>query len=299
MDDFPWPAFVHGTASNDEVSCPWRLRLEERGVTGEAADVFVHCEECNTRRPMTAAFGDAEDDVPARQTCTGAEPHLRRRSSCDRSPRTVILGASNSWFSVTRSALSLPQHEDPLAEAVAQQWEAFSLVTGPDVLTAVRKLGSVHGVDAYSDEEILDAIAAHRTGPVEQEPEDLRIREWDLLTSDDPPSSADFLARRSPVPPTLADVVERVVLVNRLREVQALIGFTRITAPATDDREQGWTELARRHPAWLPASEVHGEGIFIVFREERLASWLDTVRDRREQRRYRRCAGFRFALELL
>jgi len=67
-----------------------------------------------------------------------------------------------------------------------------------------------------------------------------------------------------------------VLLLERLREVNALIGFTRVEAPeessAPDDRPP-MAELSREKPEWVTASEVHGEGIFIRFDENAVALW--------------------------
>jgi len=51
--------------------------------------------------------------------------------------------------------------------------------------------------------------------------------------------------------------------VERLREVRALIGLTRLDAPDPGDPTLVTrVELARDAPTWVPASEVRGEGIF-------------------------------------
>lgn len=287
MDDFPWAAFVHRVAAEAEVTCPWRLRLNELGASGEAADVFVVCETCLAQRPMANAFGetaaDEDDDRPHALRCTGAHPHLRMRGSCDLVARTIALGASNSWFSVTRYALSLPQHHDPLLQEVAGRWDLLKLVTSAEVLAAFRQAGNLAGLDHHADTDLLAAIGQHRAaGPV-LEPPDLRVREWQLLISVHPPHSADFRARSVPVPPAHGDLIERVVLVERLREVQALIGFTRVSPPSGDGEQERWTGLSRRDPEWLPAAEVHGEGIFVQLREERVEAWRDRVTDREQQ----------------
>ena len=286
MDDFPWAAFVHRVATDADVTCHWRLRLNEFGASGEAADVFVKCEVCDAQRPMANAFGEAaveDDDTPQPLDCTGAHPHLRTRGSCTLTARAILLGASNSWFSVTRSALSLPQHEDPLLQQVAAGWGMLVLVTSADVLTAFRAAGNLGGFEQYPDEVLLAAIAQHRDGGSLLEPGDLRVREWELLTAEHPPQSPDFQARATTVPPDLGELVERVVLVERLREVQALIGFTRVAPPGGDGEDERWTQLGRKLPEWLPAAEVHGEGIFIQLREDRLTAWRESVRDREQQ----------------
>jgi hypothetical protein len=59
--------------------------------------------------------------------------------------------------------------------------------------------------------------------------------------------------------------------VERLREVSALRGFTRINAPDELGSSGGAiVRLARQPPQWLPCSEVRGEGIFIRFPEDTL-----------------------------
>jgi hypothetical protein len=77
------------------------------------------------------------------------------------------------------------------------------------------------------------------------------------------PETDDFKLRSVDAPRDLADVLEDVVLVEWLREVSALIGFTRISAP-DDLTSSGGTvaPLARAEPRWLPCSAVRGEGIF-------------------------------------
>jgi hypothetical protein len=72
--------------------------------------------------------------------------------------------------------------------------------------------------------------------------------------------------------------VERVVLVHRLREVVAQVGFTRFEAAAPDI--EGELDIGVRRAAlgreitWLPAFENKGEGIFIQFKADVIKSWL-------------------------
>jgi hypothetical protein len=67
------------------------------------------------------------------------------------------------------------------------------------------------------------------------------------------------------------------VVAERLREVNALIGFTRVEPP--EEAKEGGAPpprapLANGKPDWIPATEVRGEGIFLRFNSERLAQWL-------------------------
>jgi hypothetical protein len=69
------------------------------------------------------------------------------------------------------------------------------------------------------------------------------------------------------------------VLVEKLREVSAGVGFTRITSPgdfaeAAELPEDYRVPLSRKPPTWAPAVEVRGEGIFLQFAEPAIQSWL-------------------------
>jgi hypothetical protein len=136
-----------------------------------------------------------------------------------------------------------------------------------------------------SDEDVLAAIIRRKAGAVG---EDRPVKEvefealtdaGDELGSDVP--DGDFFARALPEAVWSAkwmNSIARVVLVHRLREVIAQVGFTRFDAVGPDI--QGELELdVKRAPlaldaAWLPAVENRGEGIFIQFKPEAVAEWL-------------------------
>ncbi len=108
LDDFPWVGFLHGG-----VPCRGTLRLVEFGAGGGPADVQVSCDECRRRRRLSQAFGqEAGPFLPPR--CRGRHPHLGVSERCEQSPETLILGASNAWFPVQSSALSIPSEASEL-----------------------------------------------------------------------------------------------------------------------------------------------------------------------------------------
>ena len=69
-----------------------------------------------------------------------------------------------------------------------------------------------------------------------------------------------------------------MVLVEKLTEVRAMIGFTRIES-AGDMSEldalprERRVPLSRKRMTWVPGAEVCGEGIFIQFNEIELSQW--------------------------
>ena len=84
-----------------------------------------------------------------------------------------------------------------------------------------------------------------------------------------------------PNPPAwFSKAIKRVLLVHRLREVQALVGFTRFTARTSSlgGLPIDTTKVNRRAPLandlrWVPASENKGEGIFIEFDPATIKAW--------------------------
>jgi Domain of unknown function (DUF1998) len=281
LDDFPWVEFLHGG-----LPCRGILRLRELGAGGRAGDVQLSCDECRRRRRLSQAFGDdARPFLPPR--CRGRHPHLGVAEACDQEPKTLILGASNAWFAVQMSALSIPTREGELAQMVDEAWAVletlpggidalhFALMNVPS-LRALRVLAEDVGEDA-----VLQAIEQRSSHIPEDDPEDLQLPEWRVLSSPSTaPETADFRLRSVGPPSEFASELADVVLVERLRVVSALRGFTRLNAP--DDlaaRGGAIVRLAREAPRWLPCSEVRGEGIFVRFPEEALCGWQARYRE--------------------
>jgi hypothetical protein len=90
----------------------------------------------------------------------------------------------------------------------------------------------------------------------------------------------------------------RVVLVERLREVRALHGFTRVSPPDPGERlEVETAPIARQRLSWLPGIEIRGEGIYLELNDEAVSTWInrDEVIGRALQlhRSYERMCGDR------
>ncbi|MGB5757442.1 MAG: DUF1998 domain-containing protein, partial [Acidimicrobiales bacterium] len=92
----------------------------------------------------------------------------------------------------------------------------------------------------------------------------------------DAPDTDEFRIR-SEDPPDGFDVIADVVRADRLREVVAFTGFTRLSAP-DDLATAELAPISRRAPDWVPAVEVRGEGIFVRFDENAVARWEDRYR---------------------
>ncbi|MBB5329432.1 DUF1998 domain-containing protein [Tunturiibacter gelidoferens] len=282
LTDFPWLKFVH----KGNVPCkPATLTLREYGASGDASDIVVKCHSCDAERRMADAF---DSDPNTWFICPGHHPHLRliEPQGCSERAKAILLGSSNSWFPTALSALSIPRAADKLGKLVEEQWgELEDLDTIDEVHLISKKLKKFQSLiplfSEFKETDIWDAIQAKRKGNGKQETpaEDLKLPEWQMFSAPDSAAeSRDFKLRRVAPPKGFERLFEDTVLVERIREVRALLGFTRIESnadfeEATMLKDGRLTPLRRESPTWLPASEVRGEGIFLRIREKELTDW--------------------------
>ncbi len=280
LDDFPWVEFSHfGKPVCDRPM----LKLREFGVTGEAAEIEVSCTNCGAVQRMARAFGDEAKKVMP--TCSGRRPHLRDREEggCVLQLKTMALGASNAWFPVKHTAVAIPVEGDSLAKRVDENWGVLKDVDDVAVIKYLHKQGLLVDFNDIPDEQLLQAIKSRRErGFVGAgKPTDLKGPEWRVLSRPDPSrNSNDFQLREVDPPKKFAKLIDKVVLVERLREVSALIGFTRIESSIDflgfdDSAMTKKVSLSRKPPTFVPAGEVRGEGIFLVFSEKKILKWSE------------------------
>ncbi|WP_055481540.1 DrmB family protein [Sphaerimonospora mesophila] len=301
LDDFPYLEFVHHGGQCPAAAKP-NLFMEDRGGN-IGANVRIFCKRCGADRNIREAMGKrGRERLPY---CRGRNPHLGTFTACENKPHVLVVGASNQWFPQTLSALAVPQGGGGELDAqVAKFWANLENLPGPQMLPFMRTVPPFSfEFEKWTDEEVWAAIERHRgeeeaAGGEQQGPQgypDLLTPEWEIFSSPHlPEPTDDFTAYRDdePVPPLLKGYFSDVVQVERLREVRAVIGFTRLDAPDPEDPQLVQrVPLARSRPTWVPASEVRGEGIFLRLPEELLTRWEGQVADSEAMRRHREAFG--------
>jgi hypothetical protein len=298
VDEFPYVDFVHRFGQNP---CPGaQLEIRDAGsVLGPR--VTISCTACGSRRNISEAAGTrGSQNLPH---CRGRHPHLQTFGPCTEQLKLMVLGASNLWFGQSISALHLPQ-EDPISATLADHWAIVSAQPDLAVLHAiVGGMPTMHALRELSAEQLWAAVESERhrreQAPVEDERSDLLDAEWQLLSH---PTTTkqddDFRAIPTPTPPEFDPLLQQVVQVERLREVQAMTGFTRVDGPTPG--EAGIARrapLSRGHVGWVPAVERRGEGVFLELRAELISAWVADVEDhphiRALREAYRRWLGNR------
>lgn len=277
LQDYPWVAFAH-SGRDEETRCNAPALYLQEDRVGDFGAIFVGCRTCDARRPLAGA--QVRATAPA---CDGCRPWLGEdgRQECDQRLRLIVRTASNVYFAQTESALSIPRAERALDDAVRSQWKTLEHATAA-TLPAFRTVPDIGTALApYHDDEVLQAVARLSAGgPQTREP----IRYSELKTflaapESLPPGahSQNFVAQRLPRSAELPPQLERIVLVPKLREVRVQLGFTRIDAPSVNLDGEHELDIKQAelglHSNFLPAAEIHGEGLFLRLAEEALTEW--------------------------
>jgi hypothetical protein len=145
---------------------------------------------------------------------------------------------------------------------------------------APQDFGFLAGHDAAAVWARLEELRSGQT-PTDDDI-DLLGPEWTQFTNpDDAPAGPDFRLSEVRSPVGFEATVAPTVLAERLREVVALTGFTRLDSPdsgvATDAAPTHTVALSRKRSLWLPAAETRGEGVFIRLPEDTVAAWEEQV----------------------
>ena len=281
VGDIDWYRFVHG----GQTACRRPLRVDERGTSGDIGEIVVRC-ECGEQRRLSDATVTGKHLLGL---CDGARPWLGPHSAeaCGEPNRLLVRSASNAYFPQVMSVISLPDRDETLEKAVNQAWPYLEAVESSQDVRYERKKAAVKAaLEGYTDEEVFREVEARRGAGGEAPVKSVKLAEFEVLgatkeeAGHDTPDG-DFFARSLPRAgwdKPWMEHIERVVLIHRLREVVAQVGFTRFEAlgPDVEGELQMGVQAAplALETTWLPAVENRGEGVFIQFRKEAIDRWV-------------------------
>lgn len=293
ITDVEWKVYVHrgpGCAAGE-------LFIEEEGSSGDISRIHIRC-SCGRERGLgDAAVPNA--DSPPLGHCRGQRPWLGLHADeeCTQPLRLLTRSASNAYFPLIQSVISIPVAEDPIVALVRKHWKTLQVAPSIEVLKNFLTIPDLAiDFEGIAPAVVMATIEAVKSGaPAPQ----LSVKgaEFQAFTGAQVERSADkpdgeFFARKLPKDawnrPALS-CVQDIVLVHRLREVVAQYGFTRLDPiPPKSDGESSVGGLKpaslARSLEWLPTVENRGEGIFIQFKADVIKAWLEkqAVKDREE-----------------
>ncbi len=296
IEDFPYNWWAHGKKDPREKHSVKLIGSEEKsGLEG----MVLYCSTCEKGQSLAGIF--SENALAGRQ-CGGRRPWLGdMEKGCKRQLRVLQRGASNVYFPVTASALSIPPYSSRLLQLLSEVINVGALKTIRDGnlvgaleihAAVVRNTPGLDDADIYSDQQIKDGLlilaGVSQINVVQTEAEQKRLERNALVSGQQDQDDGELFAVPIDLTNTAGIVgkfVGKFVQVHRLREVRALRGFQRVEPTFDGDPFQIiCAPLSKKTQKWLPAIEVRGEGIYIELDPNIVAEWeiSDPVKQRIE-----------------
>ena len=314
IDDFPWVKWVHckSFGGNKKVCSHPTLKFITNPSSSEGLESLeIRCENCGAKATLKEAFDkdkfkelDEKYNMMYDFKCTGRHPWKNTKEDCHTYPKVLLRGSSSVYFPVTASSLVIPPYSSILTKKIDEsvscaecKIEIKSIMESPYIPSELKEIAKNDKINEYATkiakeisakEDAVKAILLRKWSS-EHEMEGIysvnglkyRAEEYEALSGSLRVSSDDyddFLRESTDSNDYKIYGVKTVSLIHKIREVQALIGFTRLK-PAEKSEN---TSLPARVVSiksdsedWYPAYQVRGEGIFIEFDNNLIASWAN------------------------
>ncbi|MGA4669213.1 DrmB family protein [Propionibacteriaceae bacterium Y1923] len=296
LDEFPYSLWVHRGKKCPKAELP-DLKMRDANV-GKSIGSIISCAACGQTRGVAEAQGSiGREKLP--QQCRGRHPHLNAfDNNCDARPALIMMGASNLWFASTQSIIVMPRTEAEEKQALT---DLLRLELGVDQvrqyagqIDVIRALGAKNAdLDGVTDDDIAVAVAGvlapADSEAVRQEklarwdPVELLVPEWRYLQRPSlfpqQQNASGLMVTEMQRAADLHPGISRVVAVNKMKKVNAVLGFTRLDEmDRVNDLPSRLVKLTRdRRPTWVPATEDRGEGIFLQLDLDAVATWEQAI----------------------
>ena len=297
LNDFPWVKWVHARSKMPVCGNPvLRFKTGASGTEG-LEGLTVECDTCKARTSLKDAFnkeifeeldgnGEREDFI-----CPGNHPFKHTKEPCGCHPRTVQRGASSVYFPLVHSSLVIPPYADKLNTKIekSKAYEECVVIIEDeepeDRLDTIRKrlskwadkIALEIGALKTDVEKILTEKWLKDSDTVtDVDSVQYRIEEYLALTgeiSTPKGSLGDFSRESMPVDEYGLPHIKGISLVEKVRVVHALTGFSRLE-PVISKDDRGYVDVKKPETNWYPAYEVRGEGIFIEFQQDDIEKWI-------------------------
>jgi hypothetical protein len=228
--------------------------------------------------------------------CLGKRPWLGDEEECEEKLKGLMRGASNVFFPMIESSLSIPPFSDfthvLLHDHIGPARENWREGTIRDYIRINAGLRSMMKRERLTEDDIVRAFEQiySETGTIR-----IKEEEWERLThSVTYHPLNDFQTEDMELVDNLEHWFSAIKRVTKLREVIAIRGLTRIEPfngdenriqPIRLEESEAWEKLLSDNPGinpriqrgnqmdWLPGVEMYGEGIFFEFNEDILHHW--------------------------
>ncbi|WP_310603606.1 DUF1998 domain-containing protein [Anaerosporobacter sp.] len=298
LNDFPWVKWVHARSRVPICGSP-SLKFKTGASGSEGLEgLTIECFSCRARTTLKDAFnkdifgemdnnGEREDFI-----CEGYHPFKHIKEPCGCYPRSVQRGASSVYFPLVYSSLVIPPYADKLNMKIEQSkaYEECVIIIEDeepeDKLETIKKrfgkwaskiASEIGALQADVEKNLSKKWLENDDNIIEVTSVQYRINEYMALSGEISTSKGalgDFSRESMSISDYHLSHVKAVSLVNKVKVVNALTGFSRIT-PILDREDKGFVSIKREETNWYPAYEVRGEGIFIEFDSDDIEKWIN------------------------
>lgn len=297
LNDFPWVKWVHTKSKKSICSNPeLKFKTGASGTEG-LEGLSVTC-QCGAFATLKGAFDiDCFEklDLNANSNmfrCEGNHPFRNTKELCGSYPKTVQRGASSVYFPVVHSSLVIPPYTNKLKTRIEQSRVFEDCITIINDEEQDDKQDTIRKKLSKWVEKIATEIGALRSDvekiltkkwlEVDENQPDInsiqyRIEEYSALSGEvSAPQGTplgDFSREEMDINEYELPFIKAISLIDKVRVVNALIGFSRMK-PAMTKSDLGFVDIKATNTKWYPAYEVRGEGIFIEFNQDNINSWI-------------------------
>lgn len=323
IDDFPWVKWVHSQnlSGPKRVCSQPRLTFKTSATSAEGLEgLSVTCETCRCRATLKDAFDpdafrriDEKTGNEYNYRCNGKHPWKHTVEQCDEYPRVLQRGSSSVYFPIIASSLVIPPYSSIVTKKVEDS-QAYGncrnsisdMMKLPGITADMKAAILDNYIAQYSEQIALEtsipkekvrAILKRKWQTVEGEETGTsgvgyRSEEYEALSGEAAVDSEDrdmeFVRESTDIEDYKMPYLHRVSLIHKIREVQALVAFSRLKPVDGELKDESKTRISVKEPNtdWYPAYQVRGEGIFIEFDRDMLNKWRDgnkIMQDRADQ----------------
>lgn len=286
IEDFPYSWWVH-KGEKCKVDNP-RIKMFNIDERSDIESLMLKCCECGQIRPLFGAFQEYSLSGDNGYKCNGYHPHLKNPKhysdrECNAVLKTRLRTSSSVYFPIIQSALSIPPWSREALRAIRKKYNDIKWIQEKDIkeYLSQRILPSLSSEVTIQD--LLQALEIAKkqlnTSNIRKE-KDIYQDEYNELIKG-VCNEGEFTSYTVKVPIKYQKYIDKIVVVDRLTEVQALCGFTRVkpwNGRSLSDEEVAPLSMYKKE--WLPAIKMNGEGVFFEFNIEILSKWEKTVGNR-------------------
>lgn len=297
INDFPWIKWVHRQSKKPICANPLLAFKTRVSGTEGLEGLSISC-SCGAYTTLKDAFEkdcfeklDQDADEPMFR-CEGGHPHKHIKEKCLCHPHTLQRGSSAVYFPVVYSSLVIPPYADKLNARIEKSNAFFVCDSALTKLPEMRAMILEMHFSKWVEEIALEIGAPKASvesvlkrkwfdeGNTETDVTSVKYRaeEYEALSGEISTSAGtlgDF-SREGIKKELFQDKlphIKAVSLIDKVRVVNALIGFSRKN-PVSGKDDPGFVHIKEQETRWYPAYEVRGEGIFIEFEQAAIDKWI-------------------------